>query len=487
MAEPTSPQNPPPSSAPRKKSALDSLLSLFTDVHPGESPTALLLSLNVFLLLAAYYIIKPVREALILTEAGGAQAKSYLGAVIAVAMFVVVPLYSRLVNHYIRSTLVSLVTGFFIACLVGFWALSRANVPYLGYVFFVWIAIFNVMVIAQFWGFASDVYKSESGKRLFPVIAFGGNLGAVLGPKVADQLFELMETHWLMLVAGAVLAVCIVLTIIIARREFGAAETRPKALEESRGFLDGFDLLVRYRYLGLIALLVLCVNLVNTTGEFILGSLVEDRAKVEADAKFNAPAATAVPDVEAAPATAPSEPAAPDEQKKEFTKKYVGSFFANFFFWVNLTAALLQLFVVSRLVKYGGVQAALLVLPLIALGTYGLIATIPALAFVRIGKIAENGTNYSIQKTGTQMLFLPTATHIKYKATQAADAFMQRIGDVSSALIVLAGTQVLALSFRGFALVNLALVVVWLIVVFALSRENRKVEAGEVPDLTRAR
>lgn len=53
----TAAENQPPS-------ALDRFLRLFTDVHAGEAGTALLLSLNVFLILTAYYVLKPVREAL---------------------------------------------------------------------------------------------------------------------------------------------------------------------------------------------------------------------------------------------------------------------------------------------------------------------------------------------------------------------------------------------------------------------------------------
>ena len=190
---------------PHKKSPLDWFLSLFSDVRAGESPTVLLLTLNVFLLLAAYLIIKPVRDALIVSEPGGAEAKAYLGAVIAALMMFVVPLYAKLVNRVIRSTLVTVVTLFFIACLVGFWLLNKVDVPYLGHAFFVWIAIFNVMVVAQFWGFANDVYDSDAGKRLFPIVAFGANVGAVLGPRIHTAMLEYVGLFDLMLLTAGIL------------------------------------------------------------------------------------------------------------------------------------------------------------------------------------------------------------------------------------------------------------------------------------------
>jgi ATP:ADP antiporter, AAA family len=453
--------------APRPKTPLDRLLSLFTDLHGGESPTVLLLALNVSLLLAAYSIIKPVRDALIVSEPGGAESKAYLGAVIAALMVFLVPLYAKLVNRFIRSTLVTAVTLFFVACLVGFWVMNKASVPYLGYTFFVWIAIFNVMVVAQFWGFANDVYDGEAGKRLFPVVAFGANAGAVLGPRIHTAMLEYVNLFDLMLLAAAVLLVCIVLTVIVARREFGSREDPPPS-RAGGGIFDGLDLLFKHRYLGLVALLVLLLNVVNTNGEYLFGRLVRQAAQAETEARFGPESAPPSPDGDA---------------RKAFMQERSSRHFADLHFWVNLTAAVLQLFFVSRIVKYGGLKPALLMLPLIALGSYALIAALPVLRYVRIAKIGENGTNYSVQKTATQMLFLPTTTAVKYKATQAADSFMQRVGDTGSALVVFLGTEILGFSVSTFALVNVGFIVLWLVVVALLVREHRRVEAGERTEL----
>jgi AAA family ATP:ADP antiporter len=436
-------------------------------VRAGESATALLLTLNVFLLLAAYSIIKPVRDALIVSEPGGAETKAYLGAVIAALMMFLVPLYAKLVNRFVRSTLVSVVTVFFVACLVGFWLLEKARVPYLGHSFFVWIAIFNVMVVAQFWGFANDVYDGEAGKRLFPIVAFGANLGAVLGPRITTVLLDYVGLFDLLILTAAVLLLCIGLTLVVARREFGSAQKAPRLTRAGGGIFDGLDLLFQHRYLGLVALLVLLLNVVNSNGEYLFSRLVRQTAEAETVARHGA--------------ESPQSPEA--EARKHFLQERISRYSADLQFWVNLTAAVLQLFVLSRLVRYGGLRAALLMLPFIALGSYLLIAALPILRYVRIAKIGENGTNYSVQKTATQMLFLPTATAIKYKATQAADSFMQRVGDTGSALVVFAGTQLLELSVRGFALVNVAFIAVWLVVVLLLMREHRRVEAGERPEL----
>src|SRR6476469_3587767 len=124
-------------------SPLDRLLRIFTDVKPGEGSTALLLSFNVFLILMAYYVLKPVREALILGQ-GSAELKTYMSAAHVGVLAMVVPLYGRLVDRMDRRRLINVVTAFFVACLLVFYLLGRAGVP-LGMVFFLWIGIFNLM------------------------------------------------------------------------------------------------------------------------------------------------------------------------------------------------------------------------------------------------------------------------------------------------------------------------------------------------------
>ncbi|HEX5574578.1 MAG TPA: hypothetical protein VFX42_01790, partial [Gemmatimonadales bacterium] len=195
-----------PQAAPRHERAgvLDRVLSPFTDVRPGEGATALLLALNVFLLLASYYFIKPVREALILSGEG-AEVKSYAAAGQAVLLLGLVPAYGILADRLPRRGLLNAVTVFFVACLVAFYALTQAGVP-VGVPFFLWVGIFNLMIIAQFWSFANDVYTKDQGERLFPIVAFGGSLGAVLASVIASKLIPVIGVPQLLLVAAALLA-----------------------------------------------------------------------------------------------------------------------------------------------------------------------------------------------------------------------------------------------------------------------------------------
>jgi AAA family ATP:ADP antiporter len=329
-------------------------------------------------------------------------------------------------------------TAFFISNLVIFYVLGRMKFS-LGVIFFLWVGLFNLMVLAQFWAFANDVYTQEQGKRLFSIVGIGSSLGAIFGSQMAGWLFKPIGAYSMMLVAAALLAVCMVLTNWVHHREGSRNQTRAQIAQRPIGPKGGFQLVFKHRYLLLIAFLVLLSNFAKTTGEFILGKVVTQHA--------------------AALSVNP--------------QAYIGEFYADFYFWVNLLSAALQMFAVSRIMKYLGIGAALFFLPIIALGGYVTLAFVPLLSFIRVAKIAENSAEYSIQNTARQALFLRTSRQAKYKAKFAIDSFFARAGDALSALLVFIGTS-LAFDITRFALVNATLVIIWLVVAFAILRLRRR-------------
>ncbi len=480
------------SGAADRRNLLERFLSIFTDVRAGEGLVTLAMTFLVFLILTSYYMIKPVREALILQQ-GGAEAKSYMSAVMAVLLYFLVQGYARLVSRYERTRLITIVTGIFVGCLVVFWVLARLGVPYLGYVFFVWIGIFSVMVVAQFWSYANDVYSNEAGKRLFAVVGFGGLVGAWAGAEITNRLLDYVGIFEILLLAAAVLVVTIVLTNLISLAVWGRRQIQVSQsslgewLAERRARKEreklAFGLLFSHRYLWYLALVVLLLNLVNTNGEYILGRLVEDYSgeRVEQAVAAAEAAGTSLTFGDRDLGVPGS-----SEARDAFVQSTIGNFYAGFFRWVNLLGMFLQLFVVGRLVKVAGVRAGLLWLPVVALGTYGLVLFLPLLQYVRIGKTLENASDYSINKTAIQMLYLPTSRDIKYKAKQAVESFFQRVGDVGSALVVFVGTVLLQLDARGFALINVLLILGWFFLVRGIAREHREIEAGNRPELTGA-
>lgn len=441
----------------KNRNLLEKSLNLFAEVRTGEAGNTMLLTLSIFLILTSYYIAKVVREPLILAG-GGAELKAYSSGLQAVTLILFIGAYSRLVASLNRRKLLNYVTLFFVAGFATFYLLGTAEIPYLGVVYFVWIGIFSLTIIAQFWSFANDVHTPDEGKRLFAIIAFGGSLGAVVGAKMADLLIDVIGIYQLLLVAGALLFVSLMLVNYVESRK--STNRRPHAASpastaaESISRSGAFRVVMQNRYLLLIALLILLTNWVNTTGEYILSNVVSHAAQDASTAGLDATAAKAA------------------------EKVFIGKFYADFFFWVNVVGLIAQLFFVSRLIKWFGIRTAIMVLPVIALGGYLLIAAVPILGLIRIAKTAENATDYSLNNTARQMLFLPTTREEKYKAKVAIDSFFVRFGDVLSAGVVFAGVNWLAFGLKQFAIVNIVLVAAWLVLAFLIGRENRRLMAA---------
>jgi AAA family ATP:ADP antiporter len=489
-----------------KPSALDRVLRLFTEVRAGEGMNVLILALNVFLLLTAYSMLKPLRDGLILGERGP-EFTSYMAAAMAFLLVPVIGGYGKLADRFPRRRLINIVTLFFAVCCLAFFVAGQGGLR-IGIAFYIWIGIFSVMILAQFWGFANDLYTNEEGERLFPIIQIGGAAGAIAGATTVKEMILPFGLYVPMLFAGALLVASLLLTNWVDRRERlrteasadpkrntamspaatgefrldtgefkNLREALKEALErEARGEtpaeeptrLEGrdepggasttgaFALVFKTRYLLYVAILILLLNWVNTNGENLLRFLISDTAQ-------NAVAAGGA----AAGAT---------------VGEYIGTFYAGFHKWVNIVALLLQLFVVSRVIKYLGVRVGIMILPLIALGSYAFIAIYPVLAWVRWAKTAENATDYSLQNTVQNALFLPTTREQKYKAKQVTDAFSKRVGDTLAALTVFLTVNVLGTGIRTFALLNIALVLIWLAVAYRIGREYKElVRTGRPP------
>jgi AAA family ATP:ADP antiporter len=465
----------------RIKSPLDRFLNLFTGVETGEGITSLLLTLNIFLIMTSYYIMKPVREALIIGGAG-AVMKSYASTGQVILLLIAVPIYARIASRFPRRQLINYVTIFFVICIILFYVLALLNVP-LGVIFFLWIGIFNLMITAQFWAFANDLYTPEEGKRLFVIVAFGASLGAVLGGIITRILIEPLGPYQLLLVAGAILFVSLILTNYVDARERTRLSLRnkekSKQAEEPIPKGGAFKLLFQTKYLLLIAFLTLFLNWVNTNGEFILGLNVQHAAekKVE-ELKLQNNNDTKEINLNQTKDIENINTVNNEEYYQEYKEKFVGKFYADFYTYVNIAGLLLQLFIVSRILKYFGIRIGLLILPFIALGGYFIIAFYPILSFIRTAKIAENSTDYSLQNTVRHALFLPTTREQKYKAKQAIDTIFWRAGDVLSTVLVAVGTTWLAFHTKQFALINLGLVCIWIILAIFIGLENRRRVAG---------
>lgn len=435
-----------PSSEDRVRNrVLAALFRPFSKVEPGEAAAVSVLTLTAFLLLTAYYLLKTVREPLILLQ-GGAEVKLYARAGQALIMAVFVHFYGELARHVGRTKLLSVVFLFFISNLALFAGLSRTSVQ-IGLAFFLWVGVFSYTIVAQFWGLAADLCSEEQGKRLFPIIGAGSSLGAVAGARLAKALVSYGPST-LMTTAVGILLFCAGLLMVAARRPLTTSRPVMRSAEAQPVASEGaFHLLFRDKYLLLIAGMVILLNWVNSSGEYLLDRTLLSAAR---------------------------------EARGQDPQVFVGAFKADYFAWYNTIGLALQLFGVSRILKLVGVSKALYVLPGFALLAYGGAMFFPVLAVMRLVKIGENSVQYSLQDTTRNALFLKTSRVEKFVGKTAVDTVAVRIGAIMSATVVYFGARA-GFTNATFAAISVTLSVAWLAFVMAIGKEHqRRSEEGEV-------
>jgi AAA family ATP:ADP antiporter len=457
--------------APASRSALERLLCIFTDVRPGEGVTAVAMVANVFLILCAYYFVKPLRDGWIAVSdvrgLSSMEVKAYTSFAQGIVLMGVVALYGQLAARLARRQLIIRSTLFCMSNLVLFWLLRPRGetepIPHLGIVFYVWVGMFGVFVVAQFWAFAADLYSEERGNRLLPLVAIGATAGAAAGSMLTEPIAHSagLGSDALLLAANLPLAGSVLLTAFADTRGERAddapaagAAAAPAAGDAAEG--GALALIARHPYLLAVAVASLLMSWVGTNGENLLFKVVQDALAAEIVAR----------DI------------TDKLEMKQFLLEWTTAFYGNFFFWVNIFALGAQALLASRLLRYGGFGVILLLLPVLSVLSYSAMALLPILLVVQVMKTAENGTSYSINNTARHVLWLPTTAAMKYRAKPAVDTFFVRLGDGLAALTTLVGVRFLVLSTRSFFAVNVALAAAWLVVALVVLREYRRLAAG---------
>lgn len=425
---------------------LDRLLAVFGQVRPGEGATVLRLFMQGLFVLQAYYMLRTAREAFILVDFD-AEVRAYTQGAGVLVLLGMVFLYGVVSQRFQRLPLLRAVTAFCIAVLLIFWAIAKAGVG-VSIPFYIWVGIFSLLMVSQFWVFCTDLLNVGVGQRLFPLIAVGMSAGAFLGALGAQFLASVIGVAQLVLVS-CVLLVFAYLMATMAERDLPAGcgrsdhdDCHEDEVSNVDAMLSGFRTILDDRYLLWIAIFVVVLNWVNTTGEFILADFIQQHAlATEAD-----PAARGV---------------------------LIAETYASFFFWVNLTGLLVQAFLVSRVFQLAGVGGAVLVAPIVVFGSYLLVLLAPVFIVIYLAKVIENGLNYSLRQTTHHALFLPTDRAATFEGKTAIDTFCWRLGDLVAAGGVYIGINLAGLTTIQFAFLNLAVASLWVLVAFALARGYR--------------
>lgn len=434
-------------SAPRARGALGRLAG----VRPGEGAPLAWSLLLVFSLLAAYYVIRPIRDEM--GVLGGVENLQWLFTATLVAMLALNPAFSALVRRLPRERFVPLAYLFFAANLVAFAvafeAAPAAHEPWLGRVFFVWTSVFNLFVMSLFWALMVDVFDSEQGKRLFGLLAAGATVGAIVGSSSTASLVGTLGTGRLMLASAALLLVACACVPAVSRRS--AKAPGPAAGEEGRGARDGhreyapiggsawagLTHVVRSPYLLAICGYLLLFSITSTLLYFLQAGIVAQQ--------FHDRAART-------------------------------RFFASLDLAVNASTLLVQVLVTGRVLRRFGVARTASILPALSVVGFGALALAPGLAVLVAAQLARRVLNFGLARPTRELLFTVLAREDKYKAKNAIDTVVYRAGDQigswSYAALAWAG-----LGVTGIALVAVPLSFAWLAVSWWVGRRQEAMAA----------
>jgi len=401
---------------------------------PQERAAALWSFAYFFMLLAGYYVLRPLRDQMGI--AGGVRALPWMFTATFVTLIVAQPLYGALVARLPRARFIPIVYHFFVANLLLFWLLLTFGVApvIVARVFFVWVSVFNLFAVAVFWSFMADLFTSEQGKRLFGFIGAGGTAGGLLGPVVTIALSVPFGPANLLLVAIVLLELAVV---CVYRLERSANATQGPRIDERRiggSAWAALPELIRSPYL-------------LGVGAWV--SLLSFGATILYFAQANIVSAT----VQGAGAQT--------------------RLFASIDLAVGLLTLATQVFATGPLLKRFGTGVTAGALPAVYIVGFAVLALAPGLTVVLVFQVVQRWANFAIANPARQVFFTVVGRAEKYKAKNLIDVVIYRGSDALYGW-VFDGLQTLGLKLGAIALCALPVAAGWLVLSIALGRAQQR-------------
>jgi len=406
-----------------------------------------------FCLMAAYYMLRPVRDAMGI--AGGVENLKHLFLLSFGATLIVVPLYGWACTHLSRSHFVPWVSLLLVAMVAGFYLLFREAgdepAAWVAQSFFVWVGVFNLFVLSVYWSFMADLFSAAQARRLFGFLAAGGSSGALAGPAITALLVERLGIDSLLLCAGGLLLMTVGLVQYLLHWERVSPASPQKPLsgpmltDEPIGGnpLAGISLLAKSPYLLGIALFVLLFTAVGTFMYMHQAELLRDSLSTSA----------------------------------ERTRILAAMDLA-----VNALCIPLQLFATGRLVTRFGLAAVLVAVPVFMVGGFLAIATAPVLLTLVAVQVLRRAGDYAITRPGRELLFTALPKESRFKAKNVIDTVVYRGGDAANAwLHALLGS--LGLGLAGIATVGALIAAVWAGIAWRVGGTFSRVVEARVSDV----
>ncbi|MCH9699129.1 MAG: MFS transporter [Gammaproteobacteria bacterium] len=403
------------------------------NIEPHELSQCLFCFAIFFLVLCAYYILRPIRDSLAIT--GGVKNIQWLFSATFVGILLIVPVYGWACSRLRRITLVTGVYSLVAASLLLFYsvmAIDPDNI-WIARTFYVWVSVFNLVLISVFWSLMSDLFSREQAHRVFGFIAAGGSLGALCGPLISALLVSNIGFQQLLLLS----AFGFVLVVILLFWLLSMVHTNPHVNEHEQPLagnpFSGFTLVIKSPYLVMYAAFIVLISALSTFIYFQQAELVS----------------LALPDT---------------DSRTEL--------FAWVDFSVNVLSVCSQIMVTGHCVSRFGVATVLTVLPLVFMAGFAVLALNPVLAAIIALSIVRRIGEYAFIRPCREMLFTSVNREVRYKAKNFIDTVVYRGGDAFSGWLYTACTS-LGLLFSGTAWVGVGLAMICAVTGYQLGSKQQ--------------
>jgi ATP:ADP antiporter, AAA family len=405
---------------------------------PAERAAALWSAAYFFMLLAGYYVLRPLRDEMGI--AGGVKALPWLFTATFVTLVVAQPLYGALVAKVERARFIPIVYHFFVANLALFWLLliTGTATVIVARVFFVWVSVFNLFAVAVFWSFMADLFTSEQGKRLFGFIGAGGTAGALVGPLVTIGLSVPLGAINLLIVAIVLLELAMLCVLRLERVSTARHPPHPDERSIGGSAFAALPQLIRSPYLLGVGAWVSLLSFGATM-------LYLEQANIVAATVHGAASQTRI--------------------------------FASIDLAVSLLTLATQVLATGALLKRFGTGAATGALPAVYVIGFAALAALSGLVTVIAVQVAQRWMNFAIANPARQVFFTVVGREEKYKAKNLIDVVIYRGSDALYGW-AFGGLQALGLKLGGIALAALPVAAVWLVLSVVLGRmQERRAES----------
>ncbi len=409
------------------KNTVSKFINLSTRIKPNEIRATLLSFSFVFLLMTAYFILRPVRDAM--SSDWTDTELSWLWTSTFFFSFLAVSLYGEIISRIKFNYVVPGVYVFFSISFFAFNFLSSMLIDpdIINKIFYVWLSVFSLFHVSVFWSFISNIFSKEQAPRLFGFIASGASIGAILGPSVPILFANQVGTMNLLVIAGIILLIPVPLISWLEKIQFSELKNHKVNLDETKNtikkdFLSGFSSLIKNPYLISISLFILFYVVMNTFIYFELRKLLID---------FDRDARTQI--------------------------------WASIDLIVNVLAIVTAIFLTGRITTRFGMPTTLALIPVLMVLGWLVVAISPILLFLIGLQIIRRAGNYAITKPGREMLFTLVDNEARYKVKPVIDIVVYRGGDMLTAWFYTFLTATLGLGLSGVSIIAAAVASLWAI------------------------